>query len=483
MTNLKRKVISGTKWSTLSQVGRQGTQLLTTIILARLLSPADFGLLSMAVAIIGFVEIFKDLGTTAALIQKKELNDVLLSSIFWVNAGFGALSMMILFFCAPLIGLFYRETGVVVVLQVLSLGFFVSSLGILQQTLLQRSLSFQALAKVEINAVVWGAIVGIGSAWYGAGVWSLVLQSLTTVFMTTIFLWRSSSWRPQWILHWGEVMSISRFSLNLVGFNVFNYFSRNADYFLIGRYLGAQNLGYYTLAYRILLFPIQNISAVVGRVMYPVLSTFQDDDKRFASVYLKLTGFIAFVSFPLMMGIFALASPFILTFFGSQWSSVIPLIMIFAPIGLIQSIGTTVGLIYQANGRTDWMLWWGLGSGILVILAFVFGIKWGIIGVAVAYAIVSFILMYPSFAIPFKLINLKFSSMIYSLSRHFFVSVLMMVFVVGFRMVLPFDLARIIDLIFSLLLGLIVYAVVSWLINKKQLLEMWSLIFDKEKNI
>ena len=479
MTNLRSKAVSGVKWSTASQVGRQGTQLLTTIIFAHLLSPADFGLLGMAMVIIGFVEIFKDLGATAAIIQKKELSEALLSSIFWVNVGFGILAAAFLFLGAPLGGLFYRESGVVDILRILSLSFFISSLSILHQALLQRSLAFQALAAVEISAVVCGAAVGISLAWSGAGVWSFVFQVLTTVSVSTILLWLSSSWRPHWIFHWTEVKSIRSFGLNLAGFNIVNYFSRNADYLLIGRYLGAQNLGYYTLAYRILLFPLQNISAVIGKVMYPVLSTLQDDNRRFVPAYLKITSAIAFFAFPLMAGIFVLADPFVFTFFGDKWRAVIPLIMIFAPVGLIQSIGTTVGSIYQAKGRTDWMFKWGAGSGAVTVLAFIIGMRWGINGVATAYAIASFVLIYPSLTIPFRLIGLKFSKLMGFLTRAFLASVLMSVGLHVFRIAQPFALSSVVELTLSLALGAIVYITASWFINRKHLIELWMLIFHE----
>nr|NQU90815.1 MOP flippase family protein [Bacteroidota bacterium] len=480
MTTLKSRAVFGIKWSALSQASKQGTQLLTTVILARLLAPSDFGLLGMAMVVIGFIEIFKDLGTTAAIIQKKELSEVLLSSIFWVNVGFGILAMTVLFFGAPLVGLFYRESGVVAILRVLSLSFFISSLSILQQALLQRSLAFQTLAKVEISTVVCGAVVGIALAWYGAGVWSLVLQSLTTVSITTIFLWLSSSWKPQLVFHWSEVRSISGFSLNLVGFNIFNYFIRNADYLLIGRYLGAQNLGYYTLAYRILLFPLQNISALIGRVMYPVLSKFQDDHRRFASAYLKMTAIIALISFPLMAGASSLARPFVVTVFGNNWLPVVPLIMIFALVGMTQSIGTTVGLIYKVNGRTDWMFYWGIASGTLVILAFLVGLRWGILGVAAAYVIASFLLLYPNYSIPFRLVDLEFASLIKTLRLPFLNSALMFIVLFVFERFLSPLFSEAIVLILSVILGVSVYAAANWLTNRELLKELWGLIGFKK---
>lgn len=475
MTTLKDQTVSNVKWSALSKFSRQGTQFVTTIILARFLSPSDFGLLGMAMVVIGFIEIFKDLGTISAIIQKKDLSAVLLSSIFWVNVGFGILATAVLFFGAPLGEFFYGEPGVVEILRVLSLNFFISSLGILQQGLLQRSLAFKSLAKVEISAVVCGAVAGIGLAWFGAGVWSLVFESLLTVFLTTIFLWFSSAWRPQWIFHWKEIKPVTSFSLNLVGFNVFNYFSRNADNFLIGRYFGAQNLGYYTLAYNILLFPIQSISSVIGRVMYPVLSKFQNDHQRFAHAYLKMIEFIAIITFPLMAGFFSLAKPFVITFFGNDWLPVVPLIMILAPVGMIQSIGTTVGLIYQAKGKTSWMFYWGVASGTLVILAFLIGLRWGILGVAVAYSIISLVLFYPNFSIPFRLVDLDFTSLIKTVSLSFLNTVFMFITLFLFRTFLYSLLSERIYIILSVIVGISIYVGASLLTNGVLLKELWGL--------
>ncbi len=165
--------------------------------------------------------------------------------------------MIVMSLIAPLAGMFYREPRMVAVLQVLSASFLISGLGILHQALLERSLSFDSLAKLEITSVSVGAILGIGLAFANAGVWSLVFQSVIASAATTLFLWLSSSWRPKWIFSWEEVKRVSDFSLNLTGFNIFNYFIRNADYLLIGHYLGAQDLGYYTRLIAFSYFPFK----------------------------------------------------------------------------------------------------------------------------------------------------------------------------------------------------------------------------------
>jgi len=474
--SLKQSAISGVKWSSVSQVGRQGMQWVTIIILARLLSPSDFGLIGMVMVVVGFVGLFKDLGTSAAVIQRKGVSDELLSSIFWVNVAFGVLAMVVLFVLSPLGASLYHEPRLTPLLGVLSLTFFISGLSVLQQAILERDLAFHTLAKVEISAIACGSVVAVGLAMLGAGVWSLVYQSLTVTLVTTVLLWVSSAWRPKMIFCWTEVKLVSSYSLNLTGFNIFNYFARNADYLLIGRFLGAQDLGYYTLAYRIMLYPLQSISAVIGRVMFPVYSQIQDDDVMFRRVYLNVAGSIALITFPMMLGLMALSGPFVLTAFGSQWRPVILLLMIFAPVGLAQSIGTTVGAIYQAKGRTDWMFRWGVAAGILVIIAIVIGLQWGVVGVAAAYAIVSVILSYPSLAIPFRLINVRFSELGAVLWRPFLSSLLMLGLLLVLRAALSTDLPSRLTLGILVPTGIIAYFSACWMVDRDQLQRILGLV-------
>lgn len=405
--NLVQKTISGTKWSAISQFGRQGLGFVVTAILARLLSPDAYGLLGMAIVITGFIDIFKDLGTSAALIQRKELSDDLISSIFWVNALFGLLSTGIVVLIAPWVALFYHEPQVVPVLRVLSLSFVVSGLSIAQQALLTRQMIFDKLARIELMSVVVGAVVGIGMAASGMGVWSLVGQTLCGSIVITILLWIASPWRPQRTLDWSEVRSVASYGLNLSGFNILNYFVRNVDKILIGRYLGTTALGYYSVAYRLMLYPLGSVSNVLGRVLFPVFSQIQDDNARFRRAYLRVCASISLVTFPMMLGLWVVAEPFIAAFLGPRWMPVAVVLMILAPVGLVQSIGTTVGHIYMAKGRTDWMFLWGIAVAALLLPSFMVGVRWGIVGVALAYLIVQLIAVYPNFAIPFKLIGLR----------------------------------------------------------------------------
>lgn len=407
MSGIRQQAISGLKWTTLSQVSRIGTQLLSVLILARLLPPADYGLIAMATTVTGFAGLFRDFGTAAALIQKDDPSPRLLDSVFWLNVAFGVLLALLLGLLAPLIAYGFAEPKLKEVLWGLLLTFPIASLAAVHQALLEKSSCFRPLAIIETVTAFIGFVGAVCAAWAGWGVYSLVLQTLLVVFLTTVCLWFASQWRPAFRWETNEIKSVMNFSRNLVGFNMVNYFIRNADNMLIGRFLGASELGIYAMAYRLMLWPLQNISSVVGRVLFPTFCRLQGDQNRIAGAYVQVTATIMLISAPLMFGFFILRVPFIAVVLGEHWKPMTDILVWLVPLGLLQSIGTSVGSLYLATGRTDVMFKWGVGAGLLVIPAFVIGLQWGITGVAASYAIASLLLFYPGLAIPFRWVGLR----------------------------------------------------------------------------
>lgn len=468
------------KWSGMSQYGRQALQLLTTIILARLLQPSDFGLISMAMVVIVFLNLIKDLGISSAIIQKIDLSENSLSSIYWFNIVFGIVLMVCLFGFAPHISIFYNEVRLVPILRILSFSFLISSIGTVFQAIFERNLNFHHLAKIELGGALGGALLGINFAWNGWGVWSLVFQHLVTAFITTILLYYFSSWRPRFIFHWDDIRAVSHYGLNFTGFQIFNYFSRNFDYLLIGKYLGAQNLGYYTLAYQIVFLPIQNITGVINRVMFPVYSQFQNDNRAFREVYLKVTTTVALITFPLILSLMIISKPLILTLLGEKWTPSILILIILAPIGMLQTIGSTVGSIYLTKGRTDWMFKWGMASSILIVISFLIGVRWGIIGVASAYAVASLSLLYPNFAIPFRLIELKIVHLLKAIQPIAYSSLIMFLLTLSIKYILPENIPSIGNILILILTALSSFTWLIWKFSPLYIKEVIALI--KEKN-
>ncbi|MFZ0455699.1 MAG: MOP flippase family protein [Ignavibacteriaceae bacterium] len=465
---LSQVVFKGIQWSSISQFGRQLVQYVTTIILANILSPNDFGLLAMALVVTGFIEIFKDLGTSSALIHLNEVNQELISSIFWVNILFGTTFTLLVFLSAHLISLFFNSNDIIPVLQVISILFFISSFSILPKAVLERNLQFNKLAKIEIISTVIGAAVGISMAFLDYGVWSLIFQILVNNFVLTVLILIVGKIKPNFRISFIALKSVSNYSLNLVGYNIFNYFVRNADYMLIGKYIGENQLGNYYLAYKIMLYPLQGITMVISRVLFPIYSRLKEDLKKFKEIYLKTTNTIALFTFPMMIGMIVLSNFFVSTFFSKSWDSdlLTELIIILAPVGLIQSIAATVGTIYMSTGKTNWMFGWGILSGIVTIIGFFVGLHWGVIGVAFSYLLVTLILLYPVFYVPLKIIKLSYLTFFRNFEKILAASLIMFGILYMIKVLFLEGFNYLPGLVILLVLGVFFYSILLMIIDR-----------------
>lgn len=399
---------SGAAWSATARVGVQVCAVITTALVARMVSPSAYGLLGMAQVVTNFVSLLRDLGLGGAVVQRRELDDRLLSSLFWANLVVSVVCTVACWGAAPWAASFFREPHVTPVLRALSLALVLTGSSTIHLALLSRRLQFRTVAIAELSGAASGLVTAIALAVNDAGVWALVANWLVNSAVSTAILIAGTPWRPTLVFAWSDVRTVAGFSLNLTGFNVVNYFARNADAALIGRYLGNAALGYYQLAYTIMLLPVWGIAQqVVGRVLLPALSEVQDDHARFREIYLHTCAAIAFITFPMMAGVGLLAEPFVDVLLGSQYRPVASVLAILAPVGMIQSVATTTGQIYTAKGRTDLMLLWGLTASTLFVLSFVVGLPFGIEGVALSFAGMVLLLLYPVFAVPFRLVGLR----------------------------------------------------------------------------
>jgi PST family polysaccharide transporter len=381
--------------------------ILISAILARLLVPSDFGLIAMVVVFSNFVAIFSDFGLTSAIVQKREISDEALSSTFWINVGLGALLTIALAASAPLIAAFYSEPRLTPLVVFISATFFIASFGNVQRALLQKSMNFKALAVIGICATGISGPIAVFLAFSGYGVWSLAWYTVLSTSITVVFTWIYARWVPHFLLGLQHMKGLLGFGANLTGFSFVDYFARNLDNLLIGRFLGPAPLGFYNLAYNLLLFPLYNVSDVVGRVMFPALSIIQHDKQVVREAYVTANRYIAVVSLPLMIWVLVSAPQLIRVVYGPRWISAIPLVQILALTAAAQSILATIGWIFLSQGRTDVLFKLGIVMTSIFGISFVVGLRWGVLGVAIAYTIATYFLAYPSFAIPFRLIDLK----------------------------------------------------------------------------
>lgn len=431
MQNLTTKTLKGIGWVSLAQIITQIIRFIISAILARLLFPEDFGMIAMIVVFSNFLNVFQDLGMGSSIIQKKDLDKDHINSIFWIIIGLGLLLTFLMVALSPLIAHFYKQPQLTKLSMALGTTFFIASLGIIPRSLFQREMQFRVLSLVNITVVSLAGLFAIFLAFKGFGVWSLVYRQITSIALGSVLLLTIKKWKPRFSFQWQKIKGMLKFGANLTGFSFINYFNRNLDNLLIGKFLGAQPLGYYNFSYNIMLYPIGQISGVLGQVFFPALSSIQDDSPRIRNIYTEANFFISVITFPLMIGLFVLTPEFVRTIFGPKWINAIPIIRILSLVGLGQSIAATVGWLYLVKGKTDVMLKWGIFSSIIIISGFIVGLHWGVIGVTAGYAIASYLLLFPNFYIPFRFIDMNIWKFFKNFIPTFSASVIMGI-IIGF---------------------------------------------------
>ncbi len=456
---LTQRTASGVAWITAFQVARQVLQVVSVSVLARHVPPAAYGLIAMAFLVTSLLETIRDAGTGSAMIREREMNDDIASTVFWLNCVLGgAVSVLVVLASYPA-AIFFHEPQIIRVLQFLSISFFMGAISVVPTALLNRAMEFRKLAVAQTAGAICGTIVAITVALAGGKVWSLVAGTLSTVFITTIGVWIYAPFHIKPVFHRDVARRILSFGLNLSGFHIFNYFSRNADNLLVGKFLGSIALGYYQMGYMLMTYPLQNFTLMVAQVVYPAMAKFHEDHARLRAAYLRTSALVALVTLPIMLGMGVTAPSFVRVFLGTRWAPVATLLVVFAPLGAMQSLYATVGVIYNTQARTDLQFRWMMFASVFYVLSFIVGLRWGILGVATCYAIVWTILMVPSFLIPFRLIDLSGWAFLRTLWPTVWISIVMTACAAAWRVLLhrigivnPF-----VDLLTTVLVGVLVY--------------------------
>jgi PST family polysaccharide transporter len=407
---MSARIWHSVSWLAVAQVGRRALTLVTTAILARLIAPEDFGLLNMAMIAVGLLSVVSDVGLTSALVQRSDITDDQLSSAFWLNlTACLALAGLGLALAWP-ISIAYREPRVVFITMGLLLSLPLNGLGQVSDALLQRRLHFKGLAVAELVCTVAAAVVGVSVALAGGGVWALVAQHLTTSAVMTLVRVIAAGWLPRARFSVAEVRPFLGFSASVLGGAIVNYATRNIDNALIGAFLGARALGYYTLAYNLILLPGMAITSMVNRVMFPVLSGLKEDLPRFRSEYARALRGLAALSIPAIVGLCATAPLFVRVVYGPKWEEVAPLMSILVVVGAFESVNVS-GVIFWAVGRPLLLVGWATIALAIMTGAFAVGVHWGATGVAWSYVAISPIVFVMPHLLGARLISLRLSDL------------------------------------------------------------------------
>jgi len=372
-------------WLMLSQATRVGGQLVGIVVLSRLLPPQDFGTMAMAMTAIAFATLFRELGIPAALIQRRVIEPDDLRTAFVAQVAGACTVGLALFLAAPVIASALGSLEAVGVMRLLALSFPLSGLGNVQQAMLERDGRFRKIAVVEIVATLSGLVVAIAMARANRGVTSLAFQNLVATGLSTGGFWFGGIRLSEGRFKLERLKGMLGFGGRLTLFNLVNFLSRNADNIVVGRQLGQVSLGLYSQAYKVMLFPVQNLTLVAGRALYPALCLDQDHPDRFWRKFLTATGMVAMASAPILVGIVAFREEFVRTVFGSRWDEVAPLLLWLGPTGCLQALVSLTGTAFMAKGRTDLLLRVGVVSAATQVTAFVAGIHWGLQGLVRLY--------------------------------------------------------------------------------------------------
>ncbi|RAI03835.1 lipopolysaccharide biosynthesis protein [Acuticoccus sediminis] len=392
--SLGRVALKGGAFTGLAQIGKISITMGSVVVLARLLNPTDFGLVAAITPILAFMGLFQNLGLQQAIVQRKEVDRALLNQAFWISAGVGLAAMLIIFAVAPYAAVFYDDARISGLMRTASASLLIGSLGTVPIALLSRRLRFGVLAIYEFAIALTGFLAAVAGALAGLGSYALVVATLTGAAIGLAVVWSSAPFRPA-----APPRAIDgallKFGANLTGFNLVNFFARNADNVLIGRYIGLDALGLYDRAYKLMLFPIQNINQPLSRLMVPLLSRISDDKARFRAIYRQVTWTLGLVIMPGIATLAMCSQEAISILFGPGWAGVGPIFAWLAIASFVQPVTGTNGWIFICQGRTDIMFRLGVYTSLVTVAAFVVGLNWGAVGVAAAYAVSAYALRLP----------------------------------------------------------------------------------------
>ncbi|WP_172637474.1 lipopolysaccharide biosynthesis protein [Thioflavicoccus mobilis] len=386
MGDLKGRSVRGGAVTLTAQAIKFALNLGSTMILARLLAPSDFGLIAMVTVVTGFVAMFKDAGLSMATVQRKDITHEQVSMLFWINVALSVGVMLLLAAFAPAIAAFYSEPRLVWITVALAGTMLFGGLTVQHQAILRRQMRFKALARIEIISMASGIALAVAMALAGVGYWSLVGMVAGTAIANAMLVWIFCNWRPSMPQCGTEVAELVKFGGGLTGFSFLNYFTRNADNVIVGYALGSGPLGIYSKAYNLLMLPIRQINAPIGSVMLPVLSRLQDDPARYRSAYLQALSAIAMVGTPIVVTAFVLADELVAILLGPGWEEAATVFRWLAPAAFFGTVNVAPGWLCISLGRPGTQLRWAMISAPVTVVAFLIGVQWGIVGVAAAFS-------------------------------------------------------------------------------------------------
>ncbi len=455
--NLGKEAKRGVFYIFLSKYSDVAFQLFITAVLARLLTPEEFGLFAIIIVIVNLARRFTEIGLKPAIVQHKDLTDDEIGSIFNFTIMQGLALAILFYFIVSLLEIFfdnpaYREYRVWVAIII-----FLGSLNIVPSALLSKAVNFRVLGFTRVINNLISGIFGLLLAYNNFGVYALIYRRILLELMTFGVLYISSRMRYVFNFDFSWFKKIGKFALNQFGYSIINYLWRNIDNFLIAKFFNEATLGIYSRAYSLMRYPVRYLSYTLLPVLHPVLSKVQDDKERIRIFFIRFNKLMSIVAFPLTVVMYLLARDIILILFGNQW---VDSIMLFKYLSIASGLllfKTTTAPVFYSIGKTDVLFRLGIFEGTITILAIVIGLHWGVLGVAVGYMIANVITFIPLYAVLFKLLGGSFLDFVSSVKHSFLLSMIMLVVLLISLNLIQIDLL-VPHFIVFMAIGAVVYA-------------------------
>jgi O-antigen/teichoic acid export membrane protein len=471
-TSFSIAAVRGTLWSYLSYFSGKLLNFISTLILARLLVPEQFGLVAYCTLVIQYLDIINTAGLGHALVARKDKFEQAANSAFVASIVLGLASFIVSWFSAPLVANFFREEGVTDLFRVLCLSLPIGNLGLVPTAILGRNLEFRKRVINDFGRILTKGVVSVALAFAGWGPWSLVYGQLAGELIGSILAWALAGWRPSRTFDRQVSREVLIFGFHIILANVAAELRNNVDYIIVGRILGPALLGIYTMAYRIPELVIGNINMVVASVTFPLLSRAQNDSATLRSVYFGYIRYIALFAYLAAFGLVLVSGPFVEAFLSPAWNDMIlPMSLIAVAFG-IKAIGYVTGVLYKAVGRPDILNRILLTQFPLAIVVLIYCSRWGIIGVAAGQAVLSFVYVGMATIVANRLLKFRLRELLEALWPAVVSSLVMIAVVKVFQ--LNFDLGGLVGVLAYAALGGAIYFGVLRLINREIIRDAFS---------
>lgn len=470
--NLKKDTTKGVFWSLIERFGTQGVQFLVMLVMARLLSPNDYGVVGLLVVFVSIAQAFVDGGFSQALIRKKDRTEIDNSTVFYFNIVVSVVIYLIFYLFAPYVSVFYNLPTLTPFMRVICLSIIINAFGVVQRALFNANIDFKAQAKASLIAIVISGAIGISLALRGFGPWALVWQQLSNLIVNTLFLWIYSEWRPLLAYSWKSFNELFSFGSKLLATSLLNAIYNNIQTIVIGKLYSAKSLGLYSRAAHFADLPSQQFTSVFMRVTFPVLCKVQDDMERLTSVYRRMLRVSAYIVFPLLIGMAAVAHPMIEVFIGKQWIECAYMLQIICFAEMWYPIHAINLDILQVSGRSDLFLKIEIYKKIVSLSLLALSAPFGIIAMCYGNLLSSLICLY---------INTYYSSKILGISllsqlKDLFPTISLAIVMFAIVQIIIFFISNVFaQLIVGIIVGVVVYVSLSYILRFQEFNELVSL--------